>query len=64
MADEPVWAYPDPWPARLGRWARRHKTAVAVAAALLLAAVVGLSAGSILLERERARTDHERANWP
>ncbi|HKM52042.1 MAG TPA: protein kinase [Isosphaeraceae bacterium] len=61
MADEPVSAYRDPWLARLGRFARRHKTAVAASAALLVAAVVGLSAGSIALERERARTDHERA---
>ena len=61
MADEPVSAYRDPWIVRMGRFARRHKTAVAASAALLLAAVVGLSAGSIALERERARTDHERA---
>jgi serine/threonine-protein kinase len=61
MADEPVLAYRDPLPARLARWARRHKTAVAATAALLVAAVAGLSVGSILLERERARTDRERA---
>jgi serine/threonine-protein kinase len=61
MADEPVSAYRDPLPARLARWARRHKTAVAATAALLLAAVAALTAGSILLERERARTDRERA---
>ena len=61
MADEPVSAYRDPWLARLGRFARRHKTAVAATAALLVAAVLGLSAGSIALERERARTDRERA---
>jgi serine/threonine-protein kinase len=61
MADEPVSAYRDPWLARLGRFARRHKTAVAASAALLVAAVMGLSAGSIVLERERARTDRERA---
>ncbi len=60
MADEPVWAFRDPWPARMARWARRHKTTVSTAAALLLAAVVGLSAGSVLLERERQRTDRER----
>ena len=60
MADEPVSAYREPWPARLARWARRHKTTVSAGAALLLAAVAGLSAGSILLERERARTDRER----
>jgi len=60
MADEPVLAYRDPWLARLGRFARRHKTAVAASAALLVAAVLGLSVGSIALERERARTDRER----
>jgi eukaryotic-like serine/threonine-protein kinase len=61
MADEPVSAYPDPLLARLARWARRHKTSVAASAAILLAAVVGLTAGSAMLERERARTDRERA---
>ncbi len=61
MADEPVSAYRDPWIVRMGRFARRHKTAVAATAALLVAAVLGLSAGSIALERERARTEYERA---
>jgi serine/threonine-protein kinase len=60
MAGEPVSAYRDPWWSRLARWARRHKTTVAAAAGLLLATLAGLVAGSILLERERARTDRER----
>jgi tetratricopeptide (TPR) repeat protein len=60
MADEPVWAYREPLPARMARWARRHKTVVSAAAALLLAAVAALFVGSILLERERQRTDFER----
>jgi serine/threonine-protein kinase len=60
MADEPVSAYRDPWLERLGRFARHHKTAVAASAALLVATVLGLSAGSIALERERARTEAER----
>lgn len=60
MADEAVSACRDPLPARLARWARRHKTLVVTSAALLLAAVAGLTLGSILLERERARTDRER----
>jgi hypothetical protein len=60
MAGEPVSAYRDPWPSRLARWARRHRTTVAAAAALVLTAVVGLTAGSILLERERTRTERER----
>jgi serine/threonine-protein kinase len=61
MADEPVSAYRDPWTARLARFARHHKTAVVAVGALMVAAVMGLSAGSVALERERARTDSERA---
>ena len=53
IADEPVAAYPDPWPVRLGRWAKRHRTAVAAAAALLVTGVVALSVGSVLVRRER-----------
>ena len=36
LADEPVAAYPEPWTVRAGRWAKRHRTAVAAAAALLV----------------------------
>ena len=36
LADEPVSAYREPLAARLARWARRHRTAVAGAAALLV----------------------------
>jgi tetratricopeptide (TPR) repeat protein len=39
LADEPVLAYAEPWPARLGRWARRNRMLVAAAAVLLLLAV-------------------------
>ena len=42
LADEPVSAYREPVLARLARWAQRHKTAVAAAAALLVTAVVSL----------------------
>jgi serine/threonine protein kinase/Flp pilus assembly protein TadD len=41
LADEPVSAYREPWWVRLGRWRRRHRTRVAVAAVLLLAGVSG-----------------------
>ena len=60
LADEPVGARRDPVPARLARWARRHKTPVVGAAALLLAAVVGLTAGTVLLGRANAKTESQR----
>jgi serine/threonine-protein kinase len=56
LADEPVSAYREPWPARAARWARRHKTRVAVAAALLIVATLALAVGTALIDRERART--------
>ena len=57
MADEPVTAYPEPFAKRAGRWARRHKPLVASAAVLLIAAVVGLTAGNVLLTKANARTE-------
>ncbi len=60
MADEPVAAYREPLSTRAGRWARRHRPLVAGAAALLVAAVVGLTAGTVLLGQANARTDAER----
>src|SRR5262249_16160972 len=56
LADEPVEAYHDFWPARLGRWTRRHRSATAAAAALLVTAVVGLAVGLTVVEREHNRT--------
>jgi serine/threonine protein kinase/tetratricopeptide (TPR) repeat protein len=42
LADEPVSAYREPWPVRLGRWRRRHRPLVAgILTFLVLAAVVG-----------------------
>ena len=56
MADEPVAAYRDPPAARLGRWARRHKPAVAGAAALLITMVIALGVSTLLIGREQRRT--------
>jgi serine/threonine protein kinase len=53
LADEPVQAYAEPWPARLLRWARRHKTIVSAAAGLLVTATILLSVGFVLVARER-----------
>ena len=57
MADDPVSAYAEPWPARAARWARRHRTFVTTGGALLIAAVLGLTTATLLIERERARAD-------
>ena len=53
LADEPVAAYPDPWTVRFGRWAKRHRTAVAASAALLVTAGVALTVSTVLVRRER-----------
>jgi Flp pilus assembly protein TadD/serine/threonine protein kinase len=56
LADEPVSAYGDPLPARMRRWARRHKPLVAgVAAMLLTALVLGGGAGWWLQQQRQAR---------
>jgi serine/threonine-protein kinase len=55
VADEPVGAYREPLPARLGRWARRHRASVMSAAAAL--AVLALSLGVLAV----VLTGHNRA---
>src|SRR5581483_2871984 len=60
LADEPVAAYADPFLVRAGRWARRHRTAVATVAVFLLTAVVGLAASTALIAREERRTAEQR----
>jgi tetratricopeptide (TPR) repeat protein/tRNA A-37 threonylcarbamoyl transferase component Bud32 len=56
LVDEPVSVYRDPATVRLGRWARRHRSAVTVGAALLVAAVGVLALSIILVVREQGRT--------
>jgi tetratricopeptide (TPR) repeat protein len=53
LADEPVSCLAEPWTVRLARRARRHRTAVASAAALLLTGTVALAIGLVLVNRER-----------
>ncbi len=50
LADEPVSARREPAAARLGRWARRHRTWVAGAAVLLVASTIALAVGGALAE--------------
>ena len=56
LADEPVAAYREPWPARAARWGRRHRTAVVAAGVLLLAAAVGSATAAGLVLREQRET--------
>jgi tetratricopeptide (TPR) repeat protein len=58
LADEPVAAYREPWPARLGRWGRRHKPAVAAAAALLLTTMLGV--GLFAWQAEKGRRQESK----
>ncbi len=56
LADEPIHArHPSPLN-RLGKWTRRHWPLISVAAALLVVAVIGLSASTFLVWREQVRT--------
>ncbi len=59
LADEPVGAWREPWRRRVGRWARRHKTAVGAAAAGVLVAV--LAGGVGLWWWERQETERRQA---
>jgi serine/threonine protein kinase len=60
LADEPVKAYRDPALVRLTRWARKHRTAVAIGAGVLQTAVIVLAVSTLLLSQSRARIEAER----
>ncbi len=62
LAGEPVSAYPEPFPKRLARWARRHRTLVTSVASVVLIALAGLGAFSLVLtgkNRELGMTNIE-----
>jgi serine/threonine protein kinase len=59
LADEPVWAYREPWNVRAGRWLRRHRQLMTSLAALVVAALPLLSV--IAVNREQARRQARRA---
>jgi serine/threonine-protein kinase len=60
LADEPVEAYAEPWTARAGRWARRHRTAVLSAGTFLLCSTVALGVSTALISVEQGRTEQQR----
>jgi serine/threonine-protein kinase len=53
LADEPVSACREPWPVRLGRWLKRHRTQVTGVAAALLVALLAVGVGWLWRERDR-----------
>jgi serine/threonine protein kinase len=56
-ADEPVSVYREPLSSRLTRWGRRHRTTAASVGVLLTTAIVGLSVGAVLINRERSKAE-------
>ncbi len=60
LLDEPVSVYRDSLAVRLMRWGRKHRTVAASLAALLVTAVIGLSVGVVLVDRERERTKQQK----
>ena len=61
LADEPVAVYREPMSIRLTRWGRRHRTLATAIGVLLITAVIGLAAGTILLGRANERTRRQSA---
>src|SRR5262249_37523824 len=60
LADEPVSAWREPWPARGARWGRRRRPLVATAVAILGTATLGLAAGLVVVNDEKNRTELAR----
>jgi serine/threonine-protein kinase len=56
LGDQPVTAYAEPWTRRLGRWARRHRTLVTTAGAVLGVLAAALAVGLWRVDQERQRT--------
>ena len=57
LGDEPVLAYREPFGVRAARWARRHRTSVAVGLALLLTTMAALGISNVLIAAEKKRTE-------
>jgi tetratricopeptide (TPR) repeat protein/tRNA A-37 threonylcarbamoyl transferase component Bud32 len=59
-ADEPVSVYRAGASVQMLRWARKHRTGVAIGAGLLQTALVVLAVSTVLLGQSRARIERER----
>jgi WD40 repeat protein/serine/threonine protein kinase len=57
---KPIKAKPPSLPERLAKWSRRHTAAVWSAMAVLTLAVLGLSAGILMINRQKAETETAR----
>jgi formylglycine-generating enzyme required for sulfatase activity/tRNA A-37 threonylcarbamoyl transferase component Bud32 len=55
LADEPVSAWREPLPVRLGRWARRHRTLVTSAGVLCVTVVAAVLVGYLVVSQEQAQ---------
>jgi serine/threonine-protein kinase len=60
MADEPVSTWREPWGRRARRWAKRHRTLVTGAAVALVVALAAVSAGTVLIGRQRTEALKQR----
>ncbi len=60
MADEPVSALRESISMRARRWARKHRTAVAAAAGLLITSTIALAIGTVLITREWNESQAQR----
>lgn len=61
LADEPVSSYREPGSVRVRRWMRRHRTTVVTSAWLVVASLIGLSAGVVLLRAKQRETEAARS---
>jgi WD40 repeat protein/serine/threonine protein kinase len=63
LADEPVAAWREPWLVRSRRWMRRHRPLVSTAVGVLVVALLGATAGLVLVSgaREREATARKTA---
>ena len=59
-ADEPVWAYREPWRARLARWERRNKPLVYAASISLVVSVLVLAVATAFIANARDQKEAER----
>jgi WD40 repeat protein/serine/threonine protein kinase len=60
LADEPLSVYREPVSTRATRWGRRHRTLATAIGVLLVTAVAGLTASTILISREQGKTELQR----